>query len=129
MRSSFVFAVLVSMGMVACGGSVEGPTCVATACDSDPSPTPAPSPSPPPGPGAPRDPLEQSEPGEPDDVRDEGNRASLDCPRPYHVATDDGRCVWSCSEGTRPDDASGECVCQAGLREVDQDRSGRRICR
>jgi hypothetical protein len=50
-----------------------------------------------------------------------------DCPGPYHVQTNDGRCVWSCGTGTQPG-ASGECVCQQGLVETDQDQFGRRVC-
>ena len=55
--------------------------------------------------------------------------AARDCPGPYRVETADGRCVWSCGQGTRPDPASNQCVCQRGLREVGQDRFGRRVCR
>ena len=50
-----------------------------------------------------------------------------DCPGPYHVATSDGRCVWSCSQGTQPA-ASGECECQPGLVETGKDQFGRRVC-
>ncbi len=51
-----------------------------------------------------------------------------DCPAPYHVTASDGRCVWSCSQGTQPDQASGQCVCQAGLEETGTDQFGRRVC-
>ncbi len=54
--------------------------------------------------------------------------AQANCPRPYHVKTPDGRCVWSCSKGTTPDRASGECVCKQGLKETGKDRFGRRVC-
>ena len=49
------------------------------------------------------------------------------CPGPYHVLTNDGRCVWSCSAGTQPG-ASGECECQPGYVETGQDNFGRRVC-
>ncbi len=48
--------------------------------------------------------------------------------QPYHVLTDDGRCVWSCSAGTSPNNQTGECSCRAGLTETGKDRSGRKIC-
>ena len=50
------------------------------------------------------------------------------CPRPYMVVASDGRCVWSCSQGTQPDPQTSQCVCQPGLFEVGQDQFGRRIC-
>lgn len=43
--------------------------------------------------------------------------------------TDDGRCVWSCSEGTEPARDRQECVCTQGKTEVGQDTFGRRVCR
>jgi hypothetical protein len=36
------------------------------------------------------------------------------CQGPYRVPANDGRCVWSCSQGTRPS-SGGECECRAGL--------------
>ncbi|UJR10329.1 hypothetical protein I4U23_014535 [Adineta vaga] len=56
-------------------------------------------------------------------------RRDIECPSPYHVLTDDNRCVWSCSEGTTPDDNSNECICQSGLVETSTDQFGRRICK
>ena len=50
------------------------------------------------------------------------------CPETYHVETPDGRCVWSCGEGTQPDNISNECVCIDGLSETGQDELGRRVC-
>ncbi len=50
------------------------------------------------------------------------------CPAPYHVVAPDGRCVWSCSEGTTPDKKTNECVCKPGLKETGKDQFGRRIC-
>lgn len=58
-------------------------------------------------------------------------RPSAACPGPYHVQTKDGRCVWSCSVGTQPDDPnnrSGQCVCQPGYLESGTDTFRRRIC-
>ncbi len=55
---------------------------------------------------------------------DNGNgQAEADCPGPYHVLATDGRCVWSCSQGTQPA-PSGECECQAGLVETGQTNLG-----
>ena len=51
------------------------------------------------------------------------------CPGPYRVRTSDGRCVWSCGTGTRPDPATNQCVCQTGYSERGVDRFGRRVCR
>ncbi len=51
-----------------------------------------------------------------------------DCPKPYHVVAPDGRCVWSCSEGTTPDNKTNECVCKPGLKETGKDKFGRRVC-
>ncbi|CAF0782713.1 unnamed protein product [Adineta ricciae] len=50
------------------------------------------------------------------------------CPGPYHVLTSDNRCVWSCSEGTTPDNNSNECICQPRLYEIGHDAFGRRVC-
>lgn len=50
------------------------------------------------------------------------------CLGPYHVQTPDGRCVWSCSVGTTPDNRTGECVCQPGMVQTGLDRFNRRTC-
>ncbi|MFH1256948.1 MAG: dockerin type I domain-containing protein, partial [Candidatus Diapherotrites archaeon] len=50
------------------------------------------------------------------------------CPKPYHGISPDGRCVWSCSEGTTPDTASNECICKEGYVETGTDQFGRRVC-
>ena len=52
---------------------------------------------------------------------------ALACIGPYHAWTPDGRCEWSCGEGTHPH-LSGECVCDGGLAELGTDSRGRRIC-
>ncbi|CAF3621207.1 unnamed protein product [Rotaria sordida] len=57
-----------------------------------------------------------------------GRRICAKCPEPYHVVTSDKRCVWSCSEGTEPDNTTNECVCQKGYYETGTDGFGRRIC-
>jgi hypothetical protein len=49
------------------------------------------------------------------------------CLPPYQVLGD-GVCSWSCAPGTRPDPASGECVCLDGLTEAGLDADGRRVC-
>lgn len=49
------------------------------------------------------------------------------CEGPYHVATADNRCVWSCGAGTQPH-YSGECVCQKDHVETGTDQFGRRVC-
>ena len=49
------------------------------------------------------------------------------CQGPYRVPTNDGRCVWSCSQGTKPG-PSGECECRRGLVETARDIYGRRVC-
>ena len=101
----------------ACGGAVEGgpEDCGVAACTPDDR-----SPAPPAPPPAQRPPA--STPAPPVDP-------VAECSSPYHLATDDNRCVWSCSEGTQPDDGTWECECRPGLAEVDTDRFGRRICR
>jgi peptidoglycan hydrolase-like protein with peptidoglycan-binding domain len=50
------------------------------------------------------------------------------CPAPYHVLTSDNRCVWSCSVGTTPNNATNECSCQSGLTQTGTDSFGRRTC-
>jgi hypothetical protein len=50
------------------------------------------------------------------------------CIGPYHVLAPDGRCVWSCSVGTTPDNQTGECVCKPGLAQTSLDRFNRRVC-
>lgn len=57
-----------------------------------------------------------------------GRQPEPDCPAPYHVVAPDGRCVWSCGQGTQPDAASGICVCQPRLLPAGSDRFGRLIC-
>lgn len=52
------------------------------------------------------------------------------CTAPYHIIDAQGRCFWSCGEGTRPDAISNKCVCNGGLRQTRQsDDLGRRVCR
>ncbi len=51
------------------------------------------------------------------------------CPKPFHVLTDDGRCVWSCAAGTTPDTTTNECVCQTGYYQTGTDIFGRRVCK
>ena len=55
-------------------------------------------------------------------------RVEPDCPPPYMGEAPDGRCVWSCGEGTRPGYGS-QCVCSEGTTEAGVDAFGRRICR
>jgi len=50
------------------------------------------------------------------------------CKRPYWNLSSDGRCVWSCAKGTRPDPVTKECVCRTGFVQTGKDPSGRRIC-
>ncbi|CAF0790228.1 unnamed protein product [Rotaria sordida] len=57
-----------------------------------------------------------------------GRRICAKCLEPYHVVTSDKRCVWSCGEGTEPDNTTNECVCQKGYYETGTDGFGRRIC-
>ena len=48
---------------------------------------------------------------------------------PYWTRTQDYRCVWFCSSGTRPDgEYCGECVCRESMVEYAQDEFGRRLC-
>lgn len=55
--------------------------------------------------------------------------SNASCKGPYHVLAPDGRCVWSCSEGTTPGKvAPFECVCKPGFKETSTDRFGRRVC-
>lgn len=57
-----------------------------------------------------------------------GTASAQSCLAPYHVTAPDGRCVWSCAEGTQPDPATGVCVCQPGLEFTGADSSGRIVC-
>lgn len=50
------------------------------------------------------------------------------CQGPYHVMTPNNKCVWSCGRGTKPDNASNECICQQGLFDIGHDEFGRRYC-
>jgi hypothetical protein len=50
------------------------------------------------------------------------------CPKPYHVLTTDGRCVWSCGSGTQPDSVTNECVCTREYHQTGFDQFGRRVC-
>ena len=50
------------------------------------------------------------------------------CSPPYKVQTADGRCVWSCAQGTQPDSTTNSCICQDGLVESAAKSRGRRIC-
>ena len=50
------------------------------------------------------------------------------CPTPYMKASPDGRCVWSCSEGTKPDKTTWQCICRSDKVAVGLDQFGRRIC-
>lgn len=129
-KSFGVVALMVGVigSMAACGGAVEDHGCGVAGCGpSDPSPTiPAPTP---PSPAPSPDPQEPA-PSTPNGGLRGSDVTPENCPAPYHVATDDNRCVWSCSIGTHPDPAGGiECVCQDGLSEVDSDGFGRRICK
>ncbi len=63
-----------------------------------------------------------------DDTEAESEEEASECEEPYHVLASDGRCVWSCSEGTTPDNDSGECICKEGFVETDTDEFGRRVC-
>ncbi len=114
------------MGLVgslaACAGAVDDHGCGFGGCGRSPDEsmptTPAPSPAP--------DPVQSP----PSGGKKTSDVTAEDCPAPYHVATDDARCVWSCSIGTHPDPSGGiECVCQDGLAEVDSDNFGRRVCK
>ena len=61
---------------------------------------------------------------------DRGRRICAEpCPGPYHGRSREGYCVWSCGEGTQPDDATGTCVCRPGHVQTGTDRGGRRVCR
>lgn len=127
-----VVAALVSGSALACGGLVDDPMCTSAPCGPDPE-TPAPqSPEPDtekaPGPANPQQSQDEQTPSA-DAAPSDGA-----CVGPYHLKADDGRCVWSCSEGTEPDPRAinsneSECVCQPGLVEVGTDRFGRRVCR
>ncbi|MBL9109033.1 MAG: hypothetical protein JNM74_07175, partial [Myxococcales bacterium] len=113
--------------LAACGGLVE--PCPEGACAPSPSPTvtptSTPTPTPPDTPTASPAPTPLPAPSASSDPD-----ADPDCPGPYMGRAPDGRCVWSCSEGTQPAaDESPVCVCQPGLREVGRDDFGRRICR
>lgn len=57
-----------------------------------------------------------------------GRQPEPACEGPYHVVAPDGRCVWSCGQGTQPDTASGTCVCQPRLSPAGRDRFGRLMC-
>ncbi len=51
------------------------------------------------------------------------------CLGPYHgISPISGSCVWSCGQGTHPDNGSGQCVCNEGLSQIGVDEFGRRIC-
>lgn len=51
-----------------------------------------------------------------------------ECRGPYHVVAPDGRCVWSCTVGTTPDNETGECKCKPGYTQTNFDPLGRRNC-
>jgi hypothetical protein len=109
--SALSLASLVSLlSLAACGGKIE--PCVDGVCEPEPPPSPsgvaAPTSTPPSRSSAP--------PVEPD------------CAPPYMVEAADGRCVWSCGEGTRPGPGA-QCVCAEGTIEAGVDAFGRRICR
>ena len=55
------------------------------------------------------------------------NIIKINCPSPYRLMTDDGRCLWSCYPGSTPG-ANNECVCKPGYVETGKDKLGRRIC-
>lgn len=119
-RPAFVSLVslvwLVSLAALAgCGGKIE--PCVDGLCDpAAPSASSLPAPtSTPPAAARPSASAPAAEP---------------DCPAPYMVEAPDGRCVWSCGEGTRPaDDGQSVCVCVAGATQTGVDAFGRRVCR
>ena len=51
------------------------------------------------------------------------------CPAPYQTPNADGvTCTFTCAQGTVPDQASGQCVCQQGYVQTGADNQGRRIC-
>ena len=55
-------------------------------------------------------------------------RKEKSCPGPYHISMEDGRCVWSCGKGTKPDTKTNECVCKDDYIEIEIDEKGRRVC-
>lgn len=125
--AKLVAAFVLSSLLAACGGRVE--PCPEGSCSPSPSPsdtpTALPTSAPPDVPTASPAPTPLPAPSPSSDPS-----SDPDCPGPYMLRADDGRCVWSCSEGTQPAaDASPVCVCQPGLREVGRDDFGRRICR
>lgn len=127
-----VLVALLSGSAIACGGMIDEPMCTARPCGPDPE-TPAPEQPEPdteqaPGPVNPQPSPDEQAPSADPAPSDEA------CLEPYHVKAEDGRCVWSCSEGTEPDPRgvnsnAAECVCKPGLVEVGTDRFGRRVCR
>ncbi len=67
---------------------------------------------------------------------DEGNGDAGDsltptpnCPAPYQALGANNQCVFTCGDGTEPNQATGECQCRAGFREIGTDATGRRVCR
>lgn len=126
--AALVVTVLVTV--TGCFGSVEGEDqpCGVVACDHEPGPTQTETQPPPKLPQrAPQ--ATTNDAGTNDAATNDAAAADTTCPEPYHGRAPDGRCVWSCSIGTQPDDATSECVCQGGLKEVDTDDFGRRVCR
>ena len=57
-----------------------------------------------------------------------GVASAANCKGPYRKLVPDGRCVWSCAEGTLPDQVSNSCVCKSGLKQKSFDQYGRRVC-
>jgi hypothetical protein len=53
---------------------------------------------------------------------------TFECNEPYRKLMNDGRCLWSCGQGTHPDPKTKECVCNNGLTETGTDDFGRRVC-
>ncbi len=54
---------------------------------------------------------------------------AAECLPPYQTVGRDGRCVFTCGEGTVGNPATGECVCaNRGLVETGVDDQGRRVC-
>ncbi|MGE0564494.1 MAG: hypothetical protein AB7O50_08270 [Pseudolabrys sp.] len=56
------------------------------------------------------------------------NQQRAACPAPYRVLAPDGRCVWSCASGTRPDPRSNSCICQDGHVASPVRSGGRLVC-
>lgn len=62
------------------------------------------------------------------EMEEEKEENSIQCEGPYKVLTQDNRCVWSCSQGTQPNDETNTCECKEGYEKTQTDDFGRKIC-